>query len=118
MSSYNYNKILYYVTIIVSSLIFPLFFSPLIKQIMTKSNLVVMLDDAKMSSSLEELMVQIQGGLMGGSLKSGLTSSVGSLLISANHTVDERLVEEKSVISNAITNTLAIYYILYTKLPY
>ena len=39
-------------------------------------------------------------------------------LISANHTVDERLVKEKPVISNAITNTLAIYYILYTKLPY
>ena len=52
---------------------------------LSKTSLVVMIDDPLISGHLGEFLNQIQGGLLQGSAKSGLHVPRGSVLISSNN---------------------------------
>ena len=60
-------------------------------QALKSSTFTCMMDDAKMTDSLAEFLLQVQGGLPQGSMQSGSVSPVGSVLLSANEKESERL---------------------------
>ena len=53
-------------------------------EILSKTSLVVMIDDPLISSHLGEFLNQIQGGLCQGSASAGLHIPKGSVLVSSN----------------------------------
>ena len=59
---------------------------------LTKTTFVIVVDDAKMSNSLSEFLLQVQGGLMQGSAQAGVDSPLGSVLLTSNIKENERLV--------------------------
>lgn len=61
-------------------------------EILSKTSLIVMIDDPIISGHLGEFLNQIQGGLMQGSAKSGLHVPKGSILLSSNDQEVARLV--------------------------
>jgi hypothetical protein len=60
-------------------------------QALKSSTFTCMMDDAKMTDSLAEFLLQVQGGLPQGSMQTGSASPVGSVLLSANDKESERL---------------------------
>ena len=65
---------------------------------MTKTNLVICLDDPKIKSTLAEFLLQVQGGLTMGSQRTGLQSPKGSLLLATNDEVVERYKFDKQCV--------------------
>ena len=59
-------------------------------QALKNSSFTCMIDDAKMTDSLAEFLLHVQGGLPQGSIQSGSASPVGSVLLSANVKESER----------------------------
>ena len=67
-------------------------YRPVIRDTVSHTNLVVMVDDPVLSSNLGELLLQVQSGLTMGSRNSGTSVPEGSLLISSNYTVTSRYI--------------------------
>ena len=61
-----------------------------LREILVKTNLIVMIDDPIISSNLEEFLLQFQSGLTMGSITSGLVTPQGSLLLTSNTDVTQR----------------------------
>lgn len=59
-------------------------------QFLSKSSLVTMVDDPSFHKELGEFLNQVQGGLVQGSVNTGLLAPKGSLLVSANDKEVER----------------------------
>ena len=59
---------------------------------LTKTTFVVVVDDVRMSDSLSEFLLQVQGGLMQGSTQAGIASPLGGVLLTSNIKESERLV--------------------------
>ena len=68
------------------------FFSnrPVIRDTLSKTNLMVMIDDPVISTNLAELLLQVQSGLTMGSRNAGMATPGGSLLLTSNSTVTQR----------------------------
>lgn len=62
----------------------------MLRETLSKTNLVVMVDDPVFSSRLVELVVNLQSGLMMGSQIAGVTTPGCSLLITSNDNVITR----------------------------
>lgn len=60
---------------------------------LTKTTFVVVIDDVRMSDSLSEFLLQVQGGLMQGSSQADIDSPLGGVLLTSNVKENERLVE-------------------------
>ncbi|XP_020606339.1 uncharacterized protein LOC110045082 isoform X2 [Orbicella faveolata] len=58
---------------------------------LTKTTFVVVIDDVRMSDSLSEFLLQVQGGLMQGSSQAGIDSPLGGVLLTSNVKENERL---------------------------
>lgn len=63
---------------------------PVIRDTLSKTNLMVMIDDPVISTNLAELLLQVQSGLTMGSRNAGMTTPGGSLLLTSNSTVTQR----------------------------
>ena len=59
---------------------------------LTKTTFVIVLDDAKMTDNLTELLLQVQGGLLQGSAQSGMETPSGSILLTSNSKENDRYV--------------------------
>ena len=59
-------------------------------EVLSRTTLVVMIDDPLFSKTLGEFLQQIQGGLSQGSANSGICTPKGSILISSNSDAVER----------------------------
>ena len=60
------------------------FYRKKILEILSKTTLIVMMDDPLISSNLGEFLNQIQGGLLQGSAASGMFAPKGSVLLTSN----------------------------------
>ncbi|XP_068673388.1 uncharacterized protein [Montipora foliosa] len=60
---------------------------PVIRDTLSKTNLVVMIDDPVISANLAELFIQLQSGLTMGSRTGGVTKPGGSLMLTSNDDV-------------------------------
>lgn len=49
-----------------------------------------MLDDAKMTENLTELLLQVQGGLLQGSAQTGMGNPTGSIILTSNSKENDR----------------------------
>ena len=67
-----------------------LWFSKKVLEVMSKTSLVVLVDDPLISQQLGEFLNQIQSGLMQGSATFGMQAPKASLLISSNSKEVER----------------------------
>lgn len=65
---------------------------PVIRDTLSRTNLVVMIDDPVISANLGELIIQLQSGLTMGSRTAGVSTPGGSLLITSNDSVMPRYV--------------------------
>ena len=64
---------------------------PVIRDTLSRTNLVVMIDDPVISANLGELIIQLQSGLTMGSRTAGVsTPGGGSLLLTSNDSVTPR----------------------------
>ena len=68
------------------------------RQILAKTNLIVMIDDPVISSNLEEFLLQFQSGLTMGSKTSGLMVPQGSLLLTSNTDVTQRYYKHNTLV--------------------
>ena len=66
-------------------ILFP--YSPVIRDTLSKTNLLVMVDDPIISTNLAELILQVQSGLTMGSRNAGVGAPGGSLLLTSNSCV-------------------------------
>ena len=57
-----------------------------------KTGLVTFLDDGRMTATLAEFLLQLQGGLMQGSSTQGTLVPRGSVLLSSNYVESERYI--------------------------
>ena len=62
----------------------------MIRDTLGMTNLVVFIDDPIISTSLGELIIQLQSGLTMGSRGAGVSKPEGSLLLTSNDTVVPR----------------------------
>ena len=58
----------------------------------SKTGLVTFLDDGRMTATLAEFLLQLQGGLMQGSSTQGALVPRGSVLLSSNYVEPERYI--------------------------
>lgn len=65
-------------------------YSPVIRDTLSKTNLIVMIDDPVISTNLAELLLQVQSGLTMGSRNAGVGAPGGSLLLTSNSCVTQR----------------------------
>jgi len=65
-------------------------YSPVIRDTLSKTNLMVMIDDPVISTNLAELLLQVQSGLTMGSRNAGVETPGGSLLLTSNSSVTQR----------------------------
>ena len=79
---------LYTVDLFICSILFP--YSPVIRDTLSKTNLLVMVDDPIISTNLAEVMLQVQSGLTMGSRNAGAGAPGGSLLLTSNSCVTQR----------------------------
>lgn len=63
---------------------------PAMRDIVSKTNLVVLINDPVLTSNLGELLLTIQSGLAMGSQKAGLMNPQGTLLMTCNEPVNQR----------------------------
>ena len=63
---------------------------PVIRDTLSRTNLVVMIDDPVISANLGELIIQLQSGLTMGSRTAGVSTPGGSLLLTSNDSVTPR----------------------------
>ena len=61
-----------------------------LREILAKTNLIVMIDDPIISTNLEEFLLQFHSGLTMGSVTSGLVTPQGNLLLTSNTDVTQR----------------------------
>ena len=59
----------------------------MIRDTLTKTNLVLMIDDPVISANLAELFIKLQSGLTMGSWTGGVTKPGGSLMLTSNDDV-------------------------------
>lgn len=83
--NFVYMTYLIYAQIII---LFP--YSPVIRDTLSKTNLLVMVDDPIISTNLVELILQVQSGLTMGSRNAGVGAPGGSLLLTSNSCVTQR----------------------------
>jgi hypothetical protein len=57
---------------------------------LTKTTFVVVLDDAKLTDSLTEFLLSVQGGLLQGSSQTGMDTPSGSILLTSNERESDR----------------------------
>ena len=69
-------------------ILFP--YSPVIRDTLSRTNLLVMVDDPIISTNLAELILQVQSGLTMGSRNAGVGAPGGSLLLTSNSWVTQR----------------------------
>ena len=79
-----------YMTYSIYALIILFPYSPVIRDTLSKTNLLVMVDDPIISTNLAELILQVQSGLTMGSRNAGFGAPGGSLLLTSNSCVTQR----------------------------
>ena len=65
-------------------------FSPKIREILSKTTLLVMIDDPVITNNLSEFLLQAQSGLASGSKHSGILNPRGNLLLTSNFKTGDR----------------------------
>lgn len=67
-------------------------FRKMVMDKVSKTGLVTFLDDGRMTATLAEFLLQLQGGLMQGSSTQGALVPRGSVLLSSNYVEPERYI--------------------------
>ena len=81
---------------------------------LASSSLVCLVDDPKITRTFLEFLLQVQGGLPQGSLKTGLTAPCGSLMMSTNEQESDRCIKLLILLTISCTSSAVSAFVWYT----